>query len=825
MASSVRRRVKVYQLDDNVQWEDKGTGHVECVFMEKNDGMSLIVRSEKEPDNLLLESKIFMEDIYQMQADSLIVWNDPESDMDLALSFQESTGCKEVWDQICSVQKTDSEANNRKTRDNRAELPQPSLENLDKLDKILAHANSTLKREQLVNSILKENYLGKLIQVFETAEDLEDKDSLHQLFNIFKNIVLLNDTALFEALFSDQYIFGVLGALEYDPELSVRVKHRHYIKNQVVFKQIAPFRSPEVLNNIHQSFRLQYVKDVVLPRALDDPTFGTINSLIFIKNVEIVDVIQHDDLFLKSVFAKMKGEASEEDVKDCVSFLQEFCNLSKHLQIQPRIALYQTLHRHGLCQVLEATVNHSNLSIRLIRPIGPASKGGNGSAKENESGYGMMRKIIHGFLHDSELGVRLQLREILRAMLDLTNMEETGEKDEFLGLFYSDFINNLVEPINDDQKNQYPSSVKENVCDILGFCVLHHGYRIKYFILGNNILAKALKLAASTERHISLGKSETLLLVTISASIRLFRCFVGMKDEFYNRHITKYSLFDPIMDIFKRNGNRYNLINSSIIELFDFIRKENIKHLISYLYKNYKEVLESVTYVDTCKQLIQKHEQNQEESNPSGTLNHSNSSTQSLHASRDSTLNNDEEFFNEDDEQAKPNGQQKHDDAVFQSRVDQKKDEEEEEVMLNRAHHSPKASKINISIKSKLDTTNAEPVPSGPTPSEGETSGNSRRNDIKTAEDFHINPRSSCDQFENPCEQLIIVHALRACKVSKPFPDNGLDASMIPVLFPDHCKCNEMASHLKAEDASELESNNKTKETASMENLQSHPIR
>jgi len=441
--ASVRRRVKVYQLDDNVQWEDKGTGHVDCVFLEKHDGMSLIVRSEREPDNLLLESKIFMDDVYQLQADTLIVWNDPDSDVDLALSFQESVGCKEVWDQICSVQKIDNENNARKSKgDHRVELPTPSLEHLEKIDKLLAHANTNSKREQLSQSILKDSYLNKLIQVFETVEDLEDKASLHLLFNIFKNIVLLNDTALFETLFSDQYIFGVLGALEYDPELSVTVKHRNYIKNQVVFKQIAPFRSTEVLGKIHQSFRLQYVKDVVLPRALDDPTFGTINSLIFINNVEIVDIILYDEKFLLTMFNKMKSsESTDEDLKDCISFLQEFCNLSKHLQIQPRVVFYQTLHRYGLCQVLESTIQHPNLAIRLTsihildsimgqdasmirlyilsqksdskNNIGPTAKppttSTTGQEKVEENSYGMMRKIMSGFLQDDEVGVRLQL--------------------------------------------------------------------------------------------------------------------------------------------------------------------------------------------------------------------------------------------------------------------------------------------------------------------------------------------------------------------------------------------------------------------------------
>ena len=31
---NVRRRVKVYQLDDDSQWEDKGTGQVNCDYIE-----------------------------------------------------------------------------------------------------------------------------------------------------------------------------------------------------------------------------------------------------------------------------------------------------------------------------------------------------------------------------------------------------------------------------------------------------------------------------------------------------------------------------------------------------------------------------------------------------------------------------------------------------------------------------------------------------------------------------------------------------------------------------------------------------------------------
>ena len=57
-----------------------------------------------------------------------------------------------------------------------------------------------------------------------------------------------------------------------------------------------------------------------------------------------------------------------------------------------------------------------------------------------------------------------------------------------------------------------------------------------------------------------------------SDSLRFLRRIVGLKDEFYNRYIVKGQLFDPVITTFKENGQRYNLLNSAIVELFEFIR-------------------------------------------------------------------------------------------------------------------------------------------------------------------------------------------------------------------------------------------------------------
>ena len=45
-----------------------------------------------------------------------------------------------------------------------------------------------------------------------------------------------------------------------------------------------------------------------------------------------------------------------------------------------------------------------------------------------------------------------------------------------------------------------------------------------------------------------------------------------MKDEFYNRHIISSNLFAPIVDAYIKNNARYNLLDSAILEIFEFIK-------------------------------------------------------------------------------------------------------------------------------------------------------------------------------------------------------------------------------------------------------------
>ncbi|KAK4336796.1 hypothetical protein RND71_043575 [Anisodus tanguticus] len=64
--TDTRRRVKLYALNADRQWDDRGTGHVSSSYVDRLKGMSLLVRAESD-GSLLLESKIQQDTAYQKQ--------------------------------------------------------------------------------------------------------------------------------------------------------------------------------------------------------------------------------------------------------------------------------------------------------------------------------------------------------------------------------------------------------------------------------------------------------------------------------------------------------------------------------------------------------------------------------------------------------------------------------------------------------------------------------------------------------------------------------------------------------------------------------------
>lgn len=630
----------MYALNADRQWDDRGTGHVSSNYVDRLKGISLLVRAEAD-GSLLLESKIQPDTAYQKQQDTLIVWSEGDN-FDLALSFQEKAGCDEIWEKICQVQGKDPSVEItqdivEESEDERfddmsdsappIELPPCEIGRLEEISELIASClSSPLRKEKLAAALENDCYIRKLLNLFHMCEDLDNAEGLHYLYEVFKNIFLLNKNALFEVMFGDDTIFDVVGCLEYDPSLPAPKRHRQYLKNCSRFKEVIPMTNPELLAKIHQTYRVQYIQDVVLPTpsVFEDNMLSTLSSFIFFNKVEIVTLIQEDERFLSDLFHQLTDESTPDSKRrDLVLFLKEYCNFSQNLQPQAKETFYKTLSSLGILPALEITLSSEDTqtktaSIDILTYIVEFSPSVvreytlQQTSTNSDEELVLLNVIIEQMIcdNDPELGRAVQLMGILRILIDPENMLATinkTEKTDFLNYFYKHSVHLLIAPLlantvdNVPAKDDYQTvQLLGLILELLSFCVEHHTYNIKNCILSKDLLRRILVLMKS---------NHTFLVL---CALRFMRKIIALKDEFYNRYIVKGKLFEPVIDAFIRNNGRYNLLDSAILEMFEYIKLEDIKTLCSHVVENYTKVLDQVDYVQTFKALKLRYHQHQD---------------------------------------------------------------------------------------------------------------------------------------------------------------------------------------------------------------------
>ncbi|XP_017556400.1 serine/threonine-protein phosphatase 4 regulatory subunit 3 isoform X2 [Pygocentrus nattereri] len=647
--SDTRRRVKVYTLNEDRQWDDRGTGHVSSTYVERLKGISLLVRAESD-GSLLLESKISPNTAYQKQQDTLIVWSEAEN-YDLALSFQEKAGCDEIWEKICQVQGKDpsleitqdpiDESEEERFEEmpetsHLVELPACELARLEEIaDLVTSVLSSPIRREKLALALMSEGYIKKLLQLFRTCEDLDNREGLHHLYEIVRGVLFLNKATLFEVMFSDDCIMDVVGCLEYDPALVQPKRHREFLTKTAKFKEVIPITDSELRQKIHQTYRVQYIQDIILPTpsVFEENFLSTLTSFIFFNKVEIVSMLQEDEKFLTEVFAQLTDEATEEGKRrELVNFFKEFCAFSQTLQPQNRDAFFKTLANLGILPALEIIMGMDDLQVRaaatdifsylvefspsMVREFVMQEP-----QQADDDDVLLINLVIKQMICDSdpELGGAVQLMGLLRTLIDPENMlapTNKTEKTEFLSFFYKYCMHVLTAPLlanTAEERKDLPEGTTKGipVCpdnfqtaqllalilELLTFCVEHHTYHIKNYIMNKDLLRRVLVLMNSKHTFLAL------------CALRFMRRIIGLKDEYYNRYIIKGNLFEPVINALLDNGTRYNLLNSAIIELFEFIKVEDIKSLIAHIVDNFYKALESIEYVQTFKGLKGRYEQ------------------------------------------------------------------------------------------------------------------------------------------------------------------------------------------------------------------------
>lgn len=211
---------------------------------------------------------------------------------------------------------------------------------------------------------------------------------------------------------------------------------------------MVPIKDPDIKKKIHWTYRLQYLKDVVLARILDDPTFSVLNSLIFFNQVDILQHLQSNQAFLKELFSIFHStESAPAQKRDGVLFIQQCCSIAKNLQGPVRTQLYSHFIQNGLFAVIDFALLHEDPSVRIA--------GTDALVAMIDHDPTMMRALIFRqitdkqkpltdtlielLLGEQDLGVKAQIADAIRVLLD----PSTGPQTEGIGKASSDITSRL----------------------------------------------------------------------------------------------------------------------------------------------------------------------------------------------------------------------------------------------------------------------------------------------------------------------------------------------------------------------------------------------
>lgn len=391
-AGRTPRRVKVYLLDGD-DWLDEGTGYCIGDIEDETNRPFFIVRNESNSEEVLLKSFLEGSTQYQRQQETLIVWTDPRG-KDLALSFQETEGCADLCEFIIRVQQENyspqislyyvilgavegddtSNAGNDITELITGPVTYPDTPTCNNLNSVLdivsQASHSQFTRSNMLNFLIKEDYLSKLINLFERAEQSRLLEDLYALSDIIKCLILYNDTNLIDDFVSSEdRIFGLAGILEYSREHpKLKTTYRDFIKDGSKFKTVVDIPSSSYIRIFKRDFHLNYLKDVVLARFLDDQALNIFSSLIYLNQVEIINFLKDssiNDNFLDKLFTLYDSDDKIEAKREGVKMIHQYALIAKSLQTF-QSDFFSALISKGLFSMIKFALEDTDNTTRVL---------------------------------------------------------------------------------------------------------------------------------------------------------------------------------------------------------------------------------------------------------------------------------------------------------------------------------------------------------------------------------------------------------------------------------------------------------------------------
>jgi hypothetical protein len=365
-------RVKVYRLRDTGGWDDQGVGRIRGLAhstLPLGTNWCLAVEAET-PDGRpggerwIIRCPIHADEAYTRQGRTIISWLEQPAGVELALSFQEDSGCDEIWEDISTrlneLSASASPAhkagfslgNNSAGGGNGAlhgsgggirsvledddldsdllhqpvhlgrgvlssdeedfdrdgfflELRKATFETLPELLAKVERVNRFPGMDSLSENLVRDRCVGldSLLNAALQAESHGNLPALHAASHLLTLALSEARPALLDRCCAPHRFLAVAAVCEYDPALPVRPRHRIQLLTRTFFVEVLRALPPVLVRRAQQAFRLGFLKDVLAPRVADDALTATIDRLVSTCKSEIVSAFAESDRYFSSLVA------------------------------------------------------------------------------------------------------------------------------------------------------------------------------------------------------------------------------------------------------------------------------------------------------------------------------------------------------------------------------------------------------------------------------------------------------------------------------------------------------------------------------------------
>lgn len=670
-SSKTPRRVKVYLLQGD-DWSDNGTGYCTGLIDPDTHKPCFLVYNELNEDEIILKSFLEGSIQYQRQQETLIVWTDLAG-KDLALSFQENEGCADLCDFIVRVQQENLSPMISlyfviPIRESAAEGPREltelvtgpisyppdklTRENLDEFADIINQgSNSQYTRTSILNFVVESNYLRVMYALLQDLEQARDLPGLHLLCEITKALLVYNEAQIFEEFFkNDENALAVVGMLEYDREYpGFKACHREYLLDESNYRKVISVPVPQEAGEMdvfRRDFILNYVRNVVLARSVDDQTLNTLMLMIYSNQTKLLEFLQDpvaNDNFLERLFRLYSSDRPLSKKRDGVLMLHQYTLKTKSHHVSQRLAFYSCLVNAGLLKMVRFALNDLELNIRIpgtellvslieqnlpllnlsgrdesqIDELDPPIA----SVLSNEEGHNnkpaeplklrligdtsMMMTLSNLLYKDESPAIRVQAFEAIKTILgnvghdNFEGPQDTSDEAATrasLEAFYKDVAPVLFGPFIAMSKPEgdiraflaEDPLLYQHLCDLVSYCSGEHDRRIfNAFFLGEDVIKGAMKLLRLPVKMIlKLGV------------LRCFKSLLALGDPQIVEYVLQHSLMGAFFEFFSSVSQCNNLANSVCLDLLYVLvhRTVRLQRLIYYIRDTYLPFLSTLNY-------------------------------------------------------------------------------------------------------------------------------------------------------------------------------------------------------------------------------------